>query len=178
MDTPYDKSYQNVTVTIQVGDLKDKPIMCYRLKGEGADKLGINDEITVTGTLKNYAGTVEFDAGCTLDKWVDNAAPTQAYTTPEEIVNAAWALEKDTTLEGGLYTLTGVIKSVDTEYSDQYKNVTVTIVVNGMEDKPIVCFRLKGEGADTIKVGDTITVTGTLMNYGGTIEFNSGCQLQ
>ena len=158
INTPYDSGYKNVTVTIVVDGMKDKPIMCYRLKGDEASKLGLNDEITVTGKLKNYYGTVEFDAGCTIDKWVDKEEPKAVYTTPEEIVNAAWALEKGATLEGGLYTLTGVITKVDTPYDSGYKNVTVTIVIDGMDDKPIVCFRLKGDGADTIKVGDTITV--------------------
>ena len=74
-------------------------------------------------------------------------------------------------------TLTGVIATVDTEYSPDYKNVTVTIVIGGVEDYKIMCYRLKGEGADTIKVGDTITVTGILKNYKGTIEFDAGCTL-
>lgn len=106
-------------------------------------------------------------------------------TTPEEIVNAVYALEPGKIL--GQYTLTGVITSVDTEYSSQYSNVTVTIVVNNMTDKPVQCFRLKGTGADQIKVGDEITVTGNLMKYAsynddGTlkfskVEFDAGCTL-
>ncbi len=96
-------------------------------------------------------------------------------TTPEEIVNAAYALGNGETLAQGPYTLTGIITSIGEAWSDQYKNITVTIVVGGMTDKPIVCFRLKGTGAETLKVGDTITVEGNLINYSGTIEFNSGC---
>ena len=45
----------------------DKIVMAYRLKGDGADKLAVGDTITVTGTIKNYQGTIEFDAGCKLD---------------------------------------------------------------------------------------------------------------
>ena len=97
-------------------------------------------------------------------------------TDPVEIVNAAYALAVGASLPYEV-TLTGTIISVDTEYSADYGNVTVTITVAGAEDKPIVCFRLKGTGADSIAVGDTITVTGTLMNYNGTIEFGSGCTL-
>ena len=66
--TPYDPSYQNITVIIQIGDLASKKIECYRLKGEGADKLAVGDTITVNGTLKNYKGTIEFDQGCMLVK--------------------------------------------------------------------------------------------------------------
>ncbi len=94
----------------------------------------------------------------------------------EEILNAAYALEKDASLEG-TQTLTGVIVSVDSAYNSQYGNVTVTILVNDITDKPMKCFRIKGTGADTIKVGDTITVSGTITNYGGTIEFASGSTL-
>lgn len=100
------------------------------------------------------------------------------YETPEEIVNAGYGLEDGQILSAGhKYTLTGVITSVDTAYDSNYKNVTVTIVVGGMTDKPIKVYRVKGEGADVIKVGDTITVTGVIKNYMGTIEFDQGCTL-
>ena len=71
--------------------------------------------------------------------------------------------------------LTGKITKIDTAYSPDYKNITVTITVEGREDKPILCYRLKGTGAENLKVGDTITVTGTLTNFNGTFEYTSGC---
>ena len=71
----------------------------------------------------------------------------------------------------------GTVKEINTAWSDQYKNITVTIIVEGREDKPIMCYRLKGEGAENLKVGDEITVTGILKNYKGTIEFDAGCAL-
>ncbi len=85
--------------------------------------------------------------------------------TPEEIVNALYELADNETLPGGPYTLTGVITSVDTAYSERYGNVTVTIVVGDLTDKPVMCYRIKGEGADIIDVGYTITVTGELTNF-------------
>ncbi|MBQ2766636.1 MAG: hypothetical protein IJF49_00985 [Clostridia bacterium] len=166
VNSAYSEQYGNVTVTITVADMADKPIECFRLKGEGADKIQVGDNITVTGIIKNYKGKVEFDAGCTLD----------AYKTAETIVTEAYALEAGNSL-AEKYTLTGVITTVNTPYSEQYGNVTVTIQVGDMADKLIECFRLKGEGADTIKEGDTITVYGELTNYNGKIEFNSGCVL-
>ncbi|MBQ8395902.1 MAG: hypothetical protein IJX54_02770, partial [Oscillospiraceae bacterium] len=164
VDTEYSADYGNVTVTIAVAGKEDKPIMCYRLKGEGADTIAVGDVITVTGTLKNYKGTIEFDAGCTLF-----VMPTE----PAAIVEAAYALADGASLPQEA-TLTGAITSIDTEYSEQYGNITVTIEVEG---KAIQCYRLKGEGAATLAVGDTITVTGTLKNYKGTIEFDAGCTL-
>ena len=174
VDTAYSSGYGNISVTIAVAGAEDKPILCYRMKGEGADQIVVGDTITVTGTLKNYNGTIEFDSGCTLDSWVHTGEDVIVLTDPVEIVNAAYALDVGASIPYEV-TLTGTIISVDTEYSADYGNVTVTITVAGAEDKPIQCFRLKGDGADTIAVGDVITVTGTLMNYGGKIEFNSGC---
>ena len=166
VNSAYSEQYKNVTVTITVAGMADKAIECYRLKGEGADKIQVGDNITVTGIIKNYKGKVEFDAGCTLD----------AYQTAAQIVEAAYALEEGKSLENKA-TLTGVITTVNSAYSEQYKNITVTIQVGEMADKLIECYRLKGEGADTIKEGDTITVYGELTNYKGKIEFNSGCVL-
>lgn len=92
-----------------------------------------------------------------------------------DVVDAAYNLLEGETLAD--MTLTGVIIRVDDAYSEQYKNVTVTIIVDGKMDKLIECFRMTGEQAATIKAGDKITVTGDLTNYKGKIEFNSGCVL-
>ena len=173
IDTAYSSQYKNVSVVIVVDGMTDMPILCYRLKGEGADSIAVGDTITVTGTLKNYYGTIEFDAGCTLDSVVKGET-VEAPTDPVEIVKAAYALEAGESLPYTA-TLTGVISEITSEYSEQYKNITLIIKVAGAEDMPIICYRLKGEGAADLKVGDTITVTGTLMNYGGDIEFGSGC---
>lgn len=174
IDAEYSEQFGNITVTIQVGDKADKLIQCYRLSGTGVADIAVNDEITVKGTIKNYYGKVEFDQGCSLVTDESNALPEGA--TQAEIVAAAYDLAAGTSLDG-TYTLKGIISKIDTAYDDYYKNVTVTIVVDNMTDYPIQCFRLKGTGADVIAAGDEITVTGTLMNYGGTIEFNSGCTL-
>lgn len=64
VDTAYSEEHANITVTMKVGDAS---VQCYRLAGTGADKLAAGYEITVTGILKNYNGTIEFDTGCTLD---------------------------------------------------------------------------------------------------------------
>ena len=40
-----------------------------------------------------------------------------------------------------------------------------------------MCYRLTGEGAQNLKVGDQITVEGVLKNYKGTIQFDKGCKL-
>ena len=180
INTPWSDDYQNITVTIVVEGAEDMPIQCYRLKGEGAKDLRIGDIITVTGELKNYNGTIEFDAGCTLDA-VIKGEEIKAPEDPKQIVDEAYALGANESLPYEA-TLTGVITEVGTPYNAQYGNVTVTMVVEGRESKPIVCYRLKGSGADKIGVNDLITVKGYITNYVGskgksTIEFVAGCQL-
>ena len=166
IDTPYSEEYGNVTVTIVCDGLTEQPIQCYRLEGEGADALAVGDVIAVYGTIKNYSGTIEFDAGCTL------LAPEAVMAA--RTIGKAYQLEAGAELKG-LRTLTGEIVSIDTPYSDEYGNVTVTIVVGGLTEQPIQCYRLEGEGADALAVGDVISVTGLIKNYEGTIEFDAGC---
>lgn len=194
IDTAWSDSYKNITVTIAVPGIEDKPIMCYRLAPTSKDDaalvaqcagLKVGDYITVTGTIKNYNGTIEFDAGCTLDALVPGEG--EAPKTPEDVKVTAGATEADIvdlayTLEVGQKfadkcTLTGVITSIKEAYTEQYKNVSVIVQVGDKADKPIVFFRMKGDGADKIQVGDTVTATGIMKNYNGTIEFDAGCSL-
>lgn len=180
VNTPYSAQYNNITVTMEIPGYASMPIVCYRLKGAGIETLNIGDTITVTGRLHNYYGTIEFDTGCTLNNLV--TGNNGVSTPPEdsvEIVDAAYALDPGASLP---YTvsITGKITSIDTPYDSSYKNITVTIIVSGRADKPIKCFRLKGDGAENLKVGDTITVTGVIRNYQNSsgdceIKFNSGC---
>ena len=169
IDTVWSDQYKNITVTIQIGDMADKKIMCFRLKGDGAESLQVGDAITVEGTLKNYNGTIEFDSGCQLigmGEIVD-----QSKTVQNAYALAAGEKQEHATL------LVGTITSIDTAWSDQYQNITVTIVVDGLSEYPIMCYRLKGEGAANLAVGDEIAVLGYIKNYNGTIEFDSGCKL-
>ncbi len=135
--------------------------------------------------VKTY--TCQNDASHTYEEPVDATGHTEPNAdglcdncdkplTNEAILKALFALESGKSL-AGKYTLTGVITKIDTAYSSQYKNITVTIVVDGLTEYPVQCYRMKGTGADAIKVGDTITVTGTLKNYNGTKEYDSGCTL-
>ena len=180
--TAWDASYKNITVVIAVEGREDKPIECYRLKSGAADasKIKKGDLITVTGYLKNYNGTIEFDAGCVLDEnQVGAGKINKVKGTMLEIVAKAYKL-KDGEMMDAEATLAGSVISVDTEWSDSYKNITVTIVVDGSDKAhKIECYRLKSGAADAskIKAGDHITVTGYLKNYKGKIEFDAGCTL-
>ncbi|MBR6525074.1 MAG: hypothetical protein IKT57_03805 [Clostridia bacterium] len=168
VDTAWSEEYKNITVTIVCDGKTEQPIMCYRLSGEGAAELAEGSEIAVVGTIKNYKGTIEFDAGCKL-------IPVEAVKDVRTLLNAYTVAEGESQAEA--CTLTGVISKIDTAWSEEYKNITVTIEVAGLTDYPFMCYRLAGEGAAELAVGDTITATGTVKNYKGTIEFDAGCTL-
>ncbi len=91
--------------------------------------------------------------------------------TSQDIVDALYKLESGQTLDGP-YEITGVITSIKYPYDPGYNNVSVNIVVEGREDKPVLCYRLIG--GEELKVGDTITVFAGVTNYNGTYETVSG----
>ena len=157
--------YGNITVNL---DIDGQIVQCYRLKGEGAKEIAVGDTITVAGIIKNYKGTIEFDQGCVM-------VPNELYHSVKNALSG-YKLQ-DGEAQETAKTITGVISTIDTAWSDEYKNITVTILVAGLENYPIMCYRLAGEGAESLAVGDTITVTGILKNYKGTIEFDAGCTL-
>ena len=73
----------------------------------------------------------------------------------------------------------GTIKEI-TDLSLSYGNATFTIT-DGVKD--IIVFRAKYlnnekfTAEDQIKVGDVVVIVGQLTNFGGTLEFNSGCYI-
>lgn len=136
-----------------------------------------NTYATISLSYKSYytetsSGVTQFPMAFALSS---AQRPTDA-----EIVDAAYDLMVGTEL--GIYTLTGTVLSVNTAYNPSYGNITVTIEVEGKADKPVMCYRLKGDGAETLAAGDVITVTGKLINYDnqsetGLVEFAQGCTL-
>ena len=164
----YNPTFGNISVWIEVEGYPEMPILCYRLAGEGADQLLVEDIITVTGSITNYKGTVEFKQGCTLDNVIPGggSAPV-APEDPKQIVEEAYALAEGKALPY-IATLTGEITEIGT-YNETYGDITLKIVVFGKEFE---CYALKGENVQALQVGDIITVTGTIKNYYGKIEFD------
>lgn len=177
VDDAYDEEYDNITVTIQIDGKADKPIMCYRLKGQDIDRIAKGDTITVTGTLKNHYGTIEFDFGCTMvNRIAGGNTPTTQLTDPAQIMNFAYSLQAGERMEYDV-TLEGVVTKLSSPYDPSYKNISVYIAVKG-SDKELLLYRMKGDEADQLAEGDTITVTGRIINYNGTIEMEAGCTMR
>lgn len=103
--------------------------------------------------------------------------PQRVEDNAEAILDAANALQEGKVLKGGQYSLTGKVVSIDTPYDEQYKNITITIQITDDEDnRTICCYRLKGTGIEDLAVGYTVTVTGVIRNYKGSIQFIDGCK--
>ena len=176
----YEEKFGSVTLTFKVGDTT---IECYQMKGNGTDKVKAGDTITVQGVIKNYfyegatKGKIEFawheasGTEVTMTKLVASAA--QDLSTEDKILEAALALKDGEALQKEV-TLTGKVLDIETPYDESFENITVNIRVKNVDIK---CYRMKGTGVANIKAGDTITVKGTIKNYMGIIEFDTGCTM-
>lgn len=90
----------------------------------------------------------------------------------EEIVAAVEALASGASLNG-TYRLSGVVTEIDTAYDSYYKNVSFYMDITGV-DYNLLAYRMGGDFAAEVAVGDTVTVYGSLINYKGTKEFSNG----
>ena len=102
-------------------------------------------------------------------------APTTTVSTAsaadKALVDRAFQLAQGAKIEG--VTLTGVVTSSQ-GYAAGYNNATFDLQVEGTSGvKTIYCYRVKpADSAHTeVAVGDRLSLSGTIQNYKGTIEF-------
>ena len=142
------------------------------------------DAVTVDEELLTFANPEEMKevtlkATITLGEGDDKVEQTKEFTvkvapkTEAGIIAAVKALADGEAI-GNSATLTGTVTKIVSEYDPKYENVTVKMDVNGTE---LEVYRVKGTGANEIAPGYTITVSGILKNFKGTLEFDSGCTL-
>ena len=168
INTAYSESDDRITVTI-MESTTGYGFQCYRMTG-GAE-LRIGNTISVTGTLTNYKGTVEFAAGAA---YALVSAETADFYVPES-ADEIWEAARKGLSYGRDFTVTGLITSIDTEYDAGYDNVTLTMaLLDGPEagTRTISCFRLAG--GETLVPGDLITVTGHISLKNGNVQFDAG----
>ena len=92
---------------------------------------------------------------------------------PSVVTNIAEALAA---ADGTAVELTGTVSGIYQAYNSQYDNVSVYI--KDANDNVILAFRMKGTEAETLSVGDTIKVTGTVVDYNGTNQVAEGCTFE
>ena len=167
----YNPEFDNVSVLIQVEDWQE-PILCYRMTGYRVNSIAVNDHITVTGILSKRCGEAEFSAGC-------QGVINNSVSTPESYNKFIAELIDNLPVNassGSEINLTGRVIAMDAVTSDG-SEITVTIQISGLEDKPIRCSGMIGDDISRIWVGKKISVCGILRNDNGTLEFVSGYRL-
>ncbi len=145
--TAWSDEYKNISVTISDG--KDT-LYLYRL----ATNVQVGDVITVQGAVGSYKGAKQLAQGATAE-----ITGTHAPATIPEAV----AMD-----DGALVVVTGTVVTIDTEWSDKYGNITVTI--NDAEGNSLYLYRL----GTNVQVGDEITVYGTVGSYNGAKQLAQG----
>ncbi len=122
---------------------------------------------TVTATQKTTVTTTTTTA--------TTGKTTLSLSPQHPLVDRVFALTGNATLQA---TLTGPVVSVKEAYTDRYGNASFTIQVEGTDGvaQDLYCYRCKpaNGSAKDIAVGQTVTVSGTVKNYKGTIEFDKG----
>ena len=125
------------------------------------------------GLLQQYLNGWDVTPGGT-GSTTDTSATTATTTHSAQqlLVDEAFALTGSATLQG---TLTGTVVSVKEAYTDHYGNASFTIQVQGTAGvKELYCYRCTPVGAGDVEIGQSVTVSGTIKNYRGTIEFDKG----
>ena len=133
-------------------------------------------EVELVAALGHKYGAWEPMGDATYGRTCANDASHVETLATADLLAQFYALAKDTAYSGTV-VLEGVIDSIDEAYSTQYKNITVSIIVDGYNNYIIKCYRLKGDAAEFLSVGDTIKVSGNIKNYNGIIEFDTGCTI-
>lgn len=159
----------NRIVYIEVGAEKFE-IQCYYLVNGASLKEG--DVITVTGYLKNFKGTIEFDSGCTYKKAGSGDVGTgndvgsiDAPITVAKAIDTANELASDA-YSTSYYYVKGIITkitytgSATASWSFEMTDEGGTDVLKGF-------YIYLSDGMSTIKVGDVVIVYGKLQNYKG-----------
>ena len=178
-------SYGNATYSIADSMEDGAPTLLvyrgYSLDGEkftSEDEIEIGGLVVVSGSLKDYNGTLEFTTGSKI----------LSYTAPEgDVESEPWTVAQALSeLAGGFSgeaTVKGYIKEIS-ELSTSYGNATYSIA-DSMEDgdPTLLVYRgysLNGEkftSEDEIEVGGLVVVSGSLTDYNGTYEFATGSQI-
>ena len=160
----YSDQYKNVTFIITDGT---NTLEIFRAKGDEAANIAANDTVVLIGEVQKYGEKIQL-VNAQIESRKAEGATTGSVV--KDILDAAASLGDKEYLEGE-FTVTGKVTEITAEYSEQYKNISF-MLSDGVAS--ILVYRTKGDEAANVKVGDTVTLTGKVQNYGGTIEIVNG----
>ena len=141
--TAWSDQYNNISVTLKdaTGEL-----YLYRL----GTNVQVGDVITVTGTMGSYKGSKQLAQGSTA-----------------EIMKISTSAEATAAEDGTEVVLKGKVTEINTAWSEQYKNITVTIT------DAAGTFYLYRLGTN-VAVGDEVIVIGKVGSYKGSKQLAQG----
>lgn len=126
---------------------------------------------TVTTGSSGTTATTTITNAPTTTTTKQPTTATTASSADKQLVDRAFALAQGAKIEN--VTLTGVVTSSQ-GYSAGYNNATFDLQVQGTSGaKTIYCYRVKPADASRpdVAAGDRLSLSGTIQNYKGTIEF-------
>ena len=156
IDTAWNEQYKNISVTIE--DAEGKTLYIFRL----ATNVNVGDVITVSGRMATYKGARQIAAGATAEIATGDA-PEEPAGPAEVTIPQALATE-----DGIEVIVKGTVKEINTEWSESFGNITVTI--EDADGNTLYVFRMK----TNVKVGDKITITGKIGSYNGAKQIAAG----
>ena len=138
INTPWSEQYGNITVTITD---KTGSLYVYRL----ATNVKVGQTIKITGKMGSYNGAKQVAAGATAEIIAD--APSVVAVS--ELAGLA---------DGTKVMFYATVKSIDTEWSAQYGNISVTVEADGAT---FYVYRL----STNVQVGDKLVIVGEVGSY-------------
>lgn len=131
----------------------------------------VSATVTATTTAGRTVTTVTPTTTTTAKPTTTTTTAPTSSAADKQLVDQAFGLAQGQKIEN--VTLTGVVTSSQ-GYSEGYNNATFDLQVEGTDgQKTIYCYRVKPADSSRAEVaaGDRLSLTGTIQNYKGTIEF-------
>jgi hypothetical protein len=144
INTAFDSKYGNMSVTVTDGT---NSIYLYRVKAN----LTVGNKVVINGVIGSHNGSKQIAAGATA-----------------EIVGGLVQISQIANIKDGAeIVVAGKVKSIDTEWSDQYNNISV-VITDGTND--ILVYRCK----TNLVVGNEVVITGKVGSYNGKKQIAAG----
>ena len=185
--TNFNANYGSITYYIADEDI-DNELQVYGGLGLNGEKFTAQSDVVagakveVQGKVKLYNSTPEFDSNSILLSYEAPANAPVVPTFPETTMTVSEALALMAEGATGQATVKGIITSIQ-EISTSYGNATYFIGDTCDAEETLEVYRgygLNGEkftSTDEIAVGGTVIISGSLVNYNGTLEFTTGSKI-